>query len=27
MAEGELVDVRIPEVEARTARRKPIALS
>jgi len=25
-AEGELVDVRIPEVEARTARRKPIAL-
>jgi phenylalanyl-tRNA synthetase beta chain len=25
-AEGELVDVRVPEVEARTARRKPIAL-
>jgi phenylalanyl-tRNA synthetase beta chain len=25
-AEGELVDVRIPEVEARTARRKPIEL-
>jgi phenylalanyl-tRNA synthetase beta chain len=25
-AEGELVDVRIPEVEARTARRKPVEL-